>query len=450
MRLPRLYAKKRGHRRTGSREWGSVGDGLFHGTLLLAGLFFGGLLVSGVAAPEWRINNDFVGTRCTILAKGLARTTLEDPPGAVSTHWRPCVRVRYSVDGVRRESWSSGSSSDNSTDRAMALESLSRWQLGSECPCWYDPAAPGMVVLERGYSWWLWLLALLLPGALVLIGGTGLVRGLRAWGKSEEHRAASPGLSELLDPLAQPALEAPDHPAVPLWDDLVNSPGTILRYRLPIESPESWTLVGFGLFALLWNAVVVVLAIGAGLDLLGGTIDWWLFALLVPFLGVGIAGIALFIRRLVFATAIGPTQLEISDHPLLPGRHYDVLLTQGGSGSFRTLEIALELEEQATFRQGTDTRTEQRVVWRQRVAGCDGVCPSPNSRFETQARVAIPADAMHSFTSAHNAVRWRLVVRGTPERWPKFSRMFPVVVLPVGAEAASAPSRLVAGREESR
>ena len=450
MRLPRFYAKKRGHRRTGSREWGVFGDGLFHGTLLIAGLCFGGLLVSGVAAPEWRINHEFRDSRGTVLAKGLARTTVADPPGTVITSWRPCLRVRYLANGTVRESWSHGPSAENTPDREAALRRLAAWKLGEEIPCWYDPSAPQTVVLQRGYRWWLWLLSLLLPGALILIGGSGLVRGLRAWGKSEEHRAASVGLSELLDPLAQPALAAPGYPAVPVWDDLVNSPGTILKYRLPIESPESWTLVGFGLFALLWNAVVVVLAVGAGLDLLGGRIDWWLFALLVPFLGVGIGGVVLFVRSLVFATAIGPTQLEISDHPLLPGRRYDVLLAQGGTGTIQSLTLSLELEEQATFRQGTDTRTEHSVVWRQPVAVFHDVSAAPHSRFEARALVEIPPDSMHSFTSAHNAVRWRLVVRGTPERWPAFSRIFPVVVFPPDAEMPEPPTRPLASRDASR
>jgi hypothetical protein len=236
---------------------------------------------------------------------------------------------------------------------------------------------------------------------------------------------------------------------VPVCDDLVNSPGTILRYRLPIESPENWTLVGFGLFALLWNAVLVVLAVGAGLDLLGGRIDWWLFALLVPFLGVGIGGVIMFIRSLVFATAVGPTQLEIADHPLLPGRQYDVLLAQGGTGTIRSLALSLELEEQATFRQGTDTRTEQAVVWKQSVAVFHEVNAAPHSRFEARAVVEIPPGAMHSFTSSHNAVRWRLVVRGTPDRWPEFSRVFPVVVFPPDAEAKEASPRPAGNGEAS-
>ena len=398
--------------------------------LLVAGLVFGTLLVTGVAVPEWRINHDYVEVRCTVLGKGLARRIVEDPPGSSITTWQPCLRISYEVDGSAREGWTSTQAAGAFADRQAAVERLSAWPLGAEVTGWCDPADPRIVVLERGYNWWMWLLALVLPGALVAFGGSGLVRAVRIWGKSEERRAASAGLPEMLDPMAHAPREAPGHPGVPNCDDLVNSPGTILRYRLPLESPEHWTLLGFGLFAALWNAVVAVLAVGAGLDLLGGRIDWLLFGLLVPFVVVGVGGIVLFVRALVLATAVGPSQLEICDHPLRPGGRYDVLLGQGGAGVLRSLELHVEAEEQATFRQGTDTRTERRVVRTQRVGEWRDLQLSPGTRFETQFTIEIPADAMHSFASEHNAVNWRIVVRGAFERWPPFVRTFPVVVFP--------------------
>ena len=45
MRLPRFFGKKRGHRRTGSQAWASLGDAAFHAALLAAGLVFGLALV---------------------------------------------------------------------------------------------------------------------------------------------------------------------------------------------------------------------------------------------------------------------------------------------------------------------------------------------------------------------------------------------------------------------
>ena len=53
VRLPRLFAKKRGHRRSGSQAWGSFGEGVFYGVLLIAGLVFGGLL-AGRRFFGWR------------------------------------------------------------------------------------------------------------------------------------------------------------------------------------------------------------------------------------------------------------------------------------------------------------------------------------------------------------------------------------------------------------
>lgn len=431
VRLPRFFEKKRGDRRTGSQAWGSAGEAAFYAALLLAGLVFGGLLISGVAVPEWRINHDFLPARAAVLGKGLERRSVADPPGVVHTTWSPVLRLRFTVDGVVREAWSRSPVTAVTPDRAVALARLGAFPgIGTEISCWYDPEAPDTVVLNRGYNWSMWLLTLLLPGALVAFGGSGLLRSLRAWGKSDEHRAAVAGLPERLAPTGQAPAEAPGFPGVPACDDLVNSPGTILRYRLPIESPESWALLGFGLFALVWNAVLVVLAVGAGLDLMGGRVDWLLLALIVPFAIVGIGGIALFIRGLVLATSVGPTQIEVSDHPLRPGRSYEVLVAQSGSGMLRTIELILELEEQATFRQGTDTRTERVVVWSQPIKQWRDVELSPASRFEAEVTISLPDHAMHSFHSEHNVVSWRFVVHGLPDMRPPFCRVFPVVVFP--------------------
>jgi hypothetical protein len=426
VRLPRIFGKKRGHRRTGSQAWGTVGDAAFHAALLLVGLVFGGLLVSGVAVPEWRINHDYLATTGTVVGRRIERRVADRPPGS----WHPAVLVRYQAAGDPREAWAYPAPVATGGDRDAAIRRLAAWKLGAEVPAWYDPAAPGTLVLQRGYNWPTWLLALLLPGALVAFGGTGLLRAVSRWGKSEEHQAVAAGITDLFHPLGHAPRAAPDHPGVPACDDLMNSPGTILRYRLPIESPENWTLLGFGLFALLWNAVLAVFAVQAGIDLIGGRRDWLLFALLLPFAVVGVAGITVFIRGFILATAVGTTQLEIADHPLRPGGSYGLMVAQAGVGVFREIALDLELEEQATFRQGTDTRSERLVVWRQPIHGWREVQLSPGTRFEAHATVNLPATAMPSFASEHNSVRWMIVVRGTPTGWPPFRRVFPLVVFP--------------------
>lgn len=348
MRLPRFFAKKRGHRRTDSQAWGAVAEGCFYASLLVAGAVFGSLLVSGLVYPS----ND----------------------------------------------------------------------AGASGP----PAA-----FER----WVRLVTLLIPLALFAFGGAGLSRVVRGWGKSQERRAVVRGM--IPEGLGGYGGDR-GLPGVPPCDDLENSPGTVLRYRLPLESPEHWSLAALGLFALLWNAIVVILAVGVGVDLLRGTTDPFLVGLLVPFVVVGIGGVVSFVRAAALATSVGPTHLEIAEHPLQPGGAYDVLLCQGGASPLRQIELGLELEETASFHQGTDTRTQRLVVRRAVVAEWRGVQPVPGGSFEARAALVVPHDAMHSFSSENNSVRWRIVVRATPDRWPAFTRIFPVVVIPrsepVGSE----------------
>lgn len=308
------------------------------------------------------------------------------------------------------------------------------WRLG----LWPAEAGPAGAV-PPAPTVWLWLLNLFLPTALLSIGASGTYRLLSVLGKSEERRAAAVTIPDLLEPVAGPS-EEPGYPTVPTCDNVTNSPGTVLEYRLPLESPETWTLLGIGVFALLWNSVLVVLAVSAGVDLAGGRTDWLLLALVTFFASVGIASLVVFVRTAITAAGVGPTQLEISAMPMRPGGRYEVLISQSGSGTFTSLTISLEQEERATFRQGTDTRTERRLVLAKEISTWHAIELSPASRFEARCNFSLPPDLMHSFSSTHNSVDWRFVVRAVPSHRPAVTRVFPAIVFPprVGPSAGSA------------
>ena len=307
VRLPTFFSKKRGNRRTGLPAWGSLGEGIYHTVLLMAGLTIGVLMLAGVAVPEWRINNQFIEVNGRLIGKGLARHTLRDVFGGAKYSWRPALLVQYEVEGEDVESWNTVHSSETSETRAFALHELDDWELGGQLRCWYDPDDIKTVVLKQGYSWWLWLLALLLPGALVAFGVTGLLQSLQSWGRSEERQAVQFG--RIFETFTSPPPETVGFPTIPACDNLVNSPGTMLRFRLPTESPEAWSLIGAGLFSGLWNVVVILLAVNVGFDIAGGRANLWLLGLLAPFTIVGLASVALFFRQLFLITAIGPTHV---------------------------------------------------------------------------------------------------------------------------------------------
>ena len=104
----------------------------------------------------------------------------------------------------------------------------------------------------------------------------------------------------------------------------------------------------------------------------------------------------------------------------------------------------LVCDEEATYRQGTDTRTERRRVYEQVVFAASEFEIYPEMPYEHECDLEFPTDVMHSFQSDHNAVQWRLVVHGVVEKWSNYERVFPIVVYPAVSLTLSAKESSVA------
>jgi hypothetical protein len=107
----------------------------------------------------------------------------------------------------------------------------------------------------------------------------------------------------------------------------------------------------------LWNGVVLIFLILGISRYVQGNPDWLGTAFLVPFVLVGGGTIYWFFRELVLATIIGPTLVEISDHPLRAGGTYELFVSQAGRLKMKLLEILLVCEEEAIYRQGGKNRS---------------------------------------------------------------------------------------------
>jgi hypothetical protein len=335
----RLWEKKRGNRRTGSKLWGSAGEALFFAALFL----FGSISLTALVTTE------------------------------------------TSVDA-----WAS-------------------WES------------------------WLWLVGLVLV-SLVFIGAGGTIWSILMVGTTAERRRALAKRATDIDLLTDSLPSPREFPNVPRDVNLRNSPGIKLSYRLPITPSPGWKLLAVGVFSLLWNGMVSILIVLAIRKHMEGVPDWYLTALVIPFAAVGITSLYFLFHLLLVATAVGPTSLEVSDHPLYPGRKYRVYLTQAGRLSVKSLTLSLICYEEATYQQGTDTRTERRRVHEQLVFSNDNFEIMPSIPYEHECDMQFAENVMHSFQSDHNAVQWRLVVRGTVEKWPEFERVFPLVVYPPVSE----------------
>lgn len=343
-KLFRLWGKKRGERRTGSRLVGGLGEALFSGAMFLVGL---ATLTSVFAA---------------------------------------------------------------------------RWWSGAE-----------QVPLTPGFGFWVVVLVSL---SLMVIGGIGLALTVLQVGTSRERRAAIAGRAQRLDVLHEAPQQRDQFPSVPHDANLTNSPGTHLEYRLPTKHDSAWRLAASTLFALLWNGLAAVLVALALNRHLVGRPEWLLSISALVFIAVGAWAVNYFVKQMLLHTGIGPTHVEISSLPLYPGESYQVFLSQSGRLAVTRLMVSLVCEEEATYHQGTDVRTERQAICEHIVFAKEAFRIEPGEAFEHLCQLRIPESAMHSFQSTHNAVTWRLAVRLEAVSWPPFERSFPVVVHPL----ASAPS----------
>jgi hypothetical protein len=431
----RYFEKKRGHRRTGSRTLGSLGEAVFFALLLVLGC--GGILagIFWLVIPEWRLHHGFEQAACLVLQKKLG-----EKEGSSATLYRPEIKIQYEVYGKQYSPWTYDINYQGdraySSDREAAAAALEPFVEGQKYPCWYDPAQPDVAVLVRGYQGWLWLV-FLVPGSFVAIGAGGLLYTVLRWGKSAERRAATVQRAQPIELFDLDRPRGPKLPNVPDLSDITSSPGTKLAYRLPLSHSPGWTLLGLAAACLLWNGSVSYFTVAAVRSHLARQPDWLLTLFILPFLVIGIALIVCFVRQLVVATGVGPTLVEISDHPLLPGGEYRLLVSQSGRLDMRSLEVWLACREEATYRQGTNARTETREVRRLAVFRREAVAIRPGERFQAECSVRVPADAMHSFRADHNEIIWSLVVRGDVVGRHAFSRAFPVVVHPLAG--ASGP-----------
>lgn len=283
--------------------------------------------------------------------------------------------------------------------------------------------------LKIGYGFWLFLGVCL---SFAVIGIVGFWYRVLKVVTSDEHREVLAQRGIIPEPLSgshqpkRPVL-APSIPDVRRFTD---SPGARLAYRLPSQIPENGALVALGIFAMAWSAMIAVFLVMAAENYFRSQIPWQLVLLLVPGIYVAVRSARLFFRSFIRTLGIGSTTVEIEDLPLVPGREYRLEIVQYGRLVIKKIAVRLECEEESTYHFGTDLRTERQTVFSQEIAshGRDRIDWGYPLRMEC--RFCVPESAMHSFQSKHNAVHWKIVVDGEANRWPSYSRSFPVVVYP--------------------
>lgn len=420
---------------------------------------------------------------CRILGNQLLESSGED--GAT---YQPQFEIEFvTEDGrtVRTRGYDTWDVYSSGHDGQQAI--LDSYEVGKSYPCWYDPGDPSQIVLTRRPSY-MYLVALI-PLLFIVIGLTMAWRYRRNAGRGTSPeaklfrgrtvdaggKAAAPaGLGCLFFSilLAAAGVVVFWQWPVTLWGlalglGIVGLIGVVLSVlslasgnrivRIETGGSPSQPTAGRNLSAFVRGETSVetkpgeVLAValspekpsqpGVGclvfsilLMAASAAIFWqWASSLWGLALGLGVIGLigaTVTFFSLGSRKRIRSIQVETSAAELIPGQDLECFVRLTGQTELNGVIVRLVCEERATYRQGTNTRTEKRKVLEEVVAEQTLVQLSPLEPLELRGRTKVPLNAMHSFKSAHNEIAWFIQVNCDIPRWPDSEARYPLVVAP--------------------
>ncbi|HMO16148.1 MAG TPA: hypothetical protein PKD64_06825 [Pirellulaceae bacterium] len=288
--------------------------------------------------------------------------------------------------------------------------------------------------LGEPVNWTVFALQSSLAAALFVLGLWGMLRVIWSASTSLERREAIATRAREINPLHEVNPLDEHWPTVPVRLFWRLRPGEILRFQLWPKQQPRWNLIVSGSLALVFLIVTTILSAMNFDSIRLGTIDVLGVALNLALLVACVWTIQLFFRQLLTISGFGPTRLELNGFPLQSGETYEFVLVQTGRIRVKVIEILLICVEEATFRDGTDLRTERREVARTRVFRRRGIELKPKEPLCERGEIQIPQGAMHSFESQNNLIRWHLKVVCQARGWPDHCRVFPVLVAPTRHE----------------
>ncbi|MBE2215395.1 MAG: DUF3592 domain-containing protein, partial [Opitutaceae bacterium] len=406
----------RATRRAGAQRGGLVAGMVFGGIFLVVGIslthmLFLRPLLGVLSARSWP------AVQATVVSSEVASHDSDD-----GTTYSVEITYRYAVGGREYLSNRYSFMRVSSSGYGPKAEIVAAHPPGARVLCYVNPADPTDAVLQRGWSG---SMAFgLIPIVFALAGGGLLYAMVRQW----RAPAAGPGLTGTAAPAGVRPLSRSAYPSgggtgaavpepVPGHDDVP----VVLA---PVAS-RGVKVVGTLLVALFWNGIVSVFLVQLFSGGRGG-FDWFLALFLTPFVAIGLFLLGMFGKQLLSLSNPVP-ELTLNRRLLRPGDRLEVQWQlRGRVQAMQRLRITLEGREEATYRRGTDTRTDREVF-----ATID-LADAADPAAIASGRVArdLPARLMHSFTAKNNKVVWALRVRGEIPRWPDVDEEFVLTIAP--------------------
>lgn len=291
------------------------------------------------------------------------------------------VFYRYEYEGTEHRSNRRNVIGGSSSGRSSKQEFVNEHPAGKAIVCYVDPDEPWRAILERRLGWWALFALFPLPFAAVGLGG---LWWMLVGKKRKEKKARTKSSGKVIDPGED--------------DDLVTKGGSVGRRVLHVFG--ALLLAGF------WNGIVSVFVWQARAEWQRGESPWFLTIFMIPFVLIGI-GLILHVFYRIFAIFSPRYAVSIGNRYLSPGgRTTASWHREGGGGEPRRLSWWLVGREEATYRRGTDTRTDTAIFFERKLFDTQTRLMMPKGEVE----LSLPADAVSSFRGDYNKVRWFLLL----------------------------------------
>lgn len=279
---------------------------------------------------------------------------------------------------------------------------------GKEFVCYVNPQSPSEAVINRRSTGMMYF-KLLFSMVFVLVGLGGSI-GAVAWFCKRRNQ---------LPVNLYGQTETPE-----------KNPGRISRpldvVRLKPHKSTVGEAVGIMAAALFWNGIVSVFVYIAILKWIQGETPIFLSLFLIPFVVIG--------SGLIYKT-VGATMKLFNPRPSVTARPGHIRLgeairldvTIGGNvRKISRLTMKLVLREEAEYTVGTDTKTDENVLFERHFHETR----DPRRMGAFSDSIIIPGDLMHSFYGRYNRILWIVSVRGEISNWPDMEAEFEIPVSP--------------------
>lgn len=311
--------------------------------------------------------------------------------------YAPIIRLSWSYRGRSYEGGQYASTEVYSSGASAKHEIVRQYPVGEFVPCYVNPDNASHALLSTSIPITVWI-GLGMGGLFFAIGLYITLGGIGIIASTGVHQ--SQGDSEV-------SRESISH--APL---------------VPSATPRQ-TFIGMLCFAFFWNAIVGVIGY---IFLVEGADETPIFAKIIvgifALIGVGLLIAAV---RAFMQIFLPYPEFTISESAPALGESFKVAWTfNKDPRQIRALTIAIQGKESATYRQGTDTRTDTSTFYEKEL-----YAESRSQLFSNDAiTVRIPRESMHSFTSANNSISWVVSVKGDVSRWPDLALEYPIFVNP--------------------